>query len=241
MRLLPRRPSWLHRPAWLRWPEREQPEQPGRRERAERLRGDWLVRWCTVLAVVAVAGVAAYISYWHAVEVVTHHGETGVRGHLYPIGIDGLIVAASMVVLDAARHVEVAPKLAWVLLLSGIAVTLAANVTFGVAFGLAGALWGAWPALAFVGCYEMLMALVRASARRSQAAPAETVSSALAGATEAAAEASLRATLAAGNPWSTNQLVTQFRLTRAEASKLRARVLAGSNGHAPEPEPADPQ
>ena len=53
-------------------------------------------------------------------------------------------------------------------------------------------------------------------------------------AAEVAAEASLRATLAAGNPWSVNQLVTQFRLTRAEATKLRTRVLAESNGHAPE-------
>ena len=39
--------------------------------------------------------------------------------------------------LDAARHMEDAPKLAWLLLLlSGIGVTLAANITFGVAFGL---------------------------------------------------------------------------------------------------------
>jgi endonuclease/exonuclease/phosphatase (EEP) superfamily protein YafD len=50
-------------------------------------------------------------------------------------------------------------------------------------------------------------------------------------AAEIAAEASLRATLAAGNPLSQNQLVTQFRLTRAEATKLRTRVLAESNGH----------
>jgi hypothetical protein len=58
-------------------------------------------------------------------------------------------------------------------------------------------------------------------------------------AAEIAAEASLRGTLQAGNPWSVNQLVTQFRLTRAEATKLRTRVLAGSNGHTPEPESPD--
>ena len=62
-----------------------------------------------MLAVVAVAGVAAYVSYWHAVDVVTHRGETAVKGHLYPVAIDGIIVAASMVVLDAARHMEGAP------------------------------------------------------------------------------------------------------------------------------------
>ena len=145
---------------------RREPEAPaglpGKR------RGDGLVRWCTVAAVVAVAGVAAYISYWHAVEVVTHHGEQAVRGHLYPVVIDGIIVAASMVVLDAARHREAAPRLAWTLLMSGIGVTLAANVTAGLADGLAGALWSAWPALAFVGCFELLMMLVRAAARRTE-------------------------------------------------------------------------
>jgi hypothetical protein len=211
----------------------------GRAARPAKLRGDWLVQWATVLAVVAVAGVAGYISYWHAVDVVSRHGETGVRGHLYPVAIDGIIVAASMVVLDAARHIEDAPKLAWALLVAGIAVTLAANVTYGVAFGVSGALWAAWPALAFVGCWELLMMLVRASARRTQARPSGTVSSAVANAAEAAAEASLRATLAAGNPWSRNQLETQFRLTRAEATKLRTRVLAGSNGHLAETEHDD--
>ena len=53
---------------------------------------------------------------------------------------------------------------------------------------------------------------------------------------ETAAEASLRATLALGNPWSINQLAERFSLTRATATKLRARVLAESNGHEPEPE-----
>jgi uncharacterized protein DUF2637 len=198
--------------------------------------GDRAVRWTAVLAVVAVAGVAAYVSYWHAVEVVTHHGEHDVMGHLYPVAIDGIIVAASMVLLDAARHMDGAPLLAWGLLGAGIFVTLAANVAYGVTFGLAGALWAAWPAVAFVGCYELLMMLVRASARRSTSKPEFRSSPPLPNAAEAAAEASLRATLAAGNPWSANQLQAQFRLTRAEATKVRTRVLAEANGHAPETE-----
>jgi Protein of unknown function (DUF2637) len=119
----PRRlPRWLRLSrgrAWRRlvlWRARRAYEKGARAAQRKagpvKLPGDWLVRWCTVFAVVAVAGVAAYISYWHAVEVVTHHGERAVRGHLYPVVIDGIIVAASMVVLDAARHREAAPKLA---------------------------------------------------------------------------------------------------------------------------------
>ena len=48
---------------------------------------------------------------------------------------------------------------------------------------------------------------------------------------ESAALASLKMTLAAGNPWSQNQLQEQFRLSRVQASKVRQMVLAGSNGH----------
>ena len=194
--------------------------------------GDRAVRWAAIAAVVAVAGVAAYVSYWHCVEVVTSNGEPGMIAKLYPAAIDGLIIAASMVLLDAARHGERAPKLAWWLLGSGVAVTLAANVTYGAQHGVASALWAAWPALAFVGVYELGLLMVRASARRASLSGTQPVSSPLASAAEAAAEASLRATLAAGNPWSVNALVTNFRLTRPEATKLRARVLAGSNGHA---------
>lgn len=223
---------------------------------------DRAIRWTAVLAVLAVAGVAGYVSYFHAVEVVQSNGEPGMIARLYPAAIDGLIVAASMVLLDAARHGEAAPKLAWWLLCSGIAVTLAANVTYGAGTGVAGALWAAWPAFAFVGCYELLLLLVRASARRSGNSiinrvssplvsadetvpedpragppaepPAGAVPSPVPSATEVAAEASLRETLRAGNPWKVHQLQEQFRLTRNEATKLRARVLAESNGHDPE-------
>ena len=226
-------------PAWFRTPKLRLPRWP-KRQRRERpaglsvpRSGDRLVRWCTVLAVVAVAGVAAYVSYWHAVEVVTHHGERGIIGHLYPITIDGIIVAASMVVLDAARHLEAAPRLAWCLLAAGILVTLAANVTYGVRFGLAGALWAAWPAVAFVGCYELLMMLVRASARRAETADIGHGFVAVPSTAEQAAEACLRATIAAGNPLSINQLTERFSLPRKAATELRTRVLAEANGHGP--------
>ncbi len=200
--------------------------------------GDRAVRWTAVLAVVAVAGVAAYVSYWHAVEVVTGHGEPGMVGHLYPVVIDGIIVAASMVLLDAARHREDAPPLAWWLLGAGIAVTLAANVAYGARFGLPGALWAAWPAAAFVGCYELLMLLVRASAKRTgetaqeagQTAPDAVLAPIPADAQDAALMA-LKATLAAGNPLSGRQLETRFGLSRAEATKVRQMALAEADGH----------
>jgi len=54
----------------------------------------------------------------------------------------------------------------------------------------------------------------------------------------AAAKASMRATIAAGNPWSVNQLAEQFSLTRAQATKLRRTVLAETHEQHPE-EPRD--
>jgi hypothetical protein len=194
---------------------------------------DHAVRWATVAAVVAVAADAAMISYVHAVTVVTGLGEHGLIGHSYPVAIDGLIVAASMVLLDAARHREKAPPLAWVMLAAGIAVTLAANVTYGARFGVSSALWAAWPAAAFVGCYELLMMLVRASARRAPAAagtvpaPDEIVPLDA----ESAAAMAYRATVHAGNALSQNQLIERFSLTRTQATRVRRTVDSQPNGH----------
>lgn len=195
--------------------------------------GDRLVRYTAVAAVLAVAAVAAWVSYRHAVDVVTVHGEPGAVGHWYPVLVDGLIVAASMVLLDAARHQESAPRLAWFLLAAGIGATLAVNVLAGVPSGWLGALIASWPALAFVGCYELLMMLVRASARRGRqdgaTAGRPQVSkfpSPVPGSAEAAAEASMRATAAAGNPWKPYALQTQFGLSRKTATEIHERVLA---------------
>ena len=127
---------------------------------------DKLTRRTGYVSVFAVSAVAALLSYWHAVKVVGQHGEPGVYGHLYPATIDGLIVAASMVLLDAARHHVKAPVLAWILLWAGIAATLTANVLDGVSGGFWGSIIAAWPALAFIGAYEMIMVLVRAAASR---------------------------------------------------------------------------
>ncbi len=55
---------------------------------------DRLIRITTALAVVAVAGVAAIISYQHAYELVRSHGESGVTARLLPFTVDGLIWAA---------------------------------------------------------------------------------------------------------------------------------------------------
>jgi hypothetical protein len=45
---------------------------------------DRAIRLSTAAAVLAVAGIAAYVSYWHAYAVVLAHGETGITARLEP-------------------------------------------------------------------------------------------------------------------------------------------------------------
>jgi hypothetical protein len=59
---------------------------------------DTAIRASTAAVVLAVAGIAAYISYWHAYAVVRQDGESGVTALLEPGTIDGLVYASSMVI-----------------------------------------------------------------------------------------------------------------------------------------------
>jgi len=212
---------------------------------------DRMVRWAAVAAVMAVAAVAAWVSYRHCVAVVESHGETGWVGRVYPATIDGLIVAASMVLLDAARSQDKPPAMAVWLLSTGIAATLAVNVLAGVKFGPLGALISAWPAYAFVGAYEALMLLVRAAARRAAGATTEpavrttrkasprTTRKASAKASGGGVDAATRKAAEAielGQPLpSARALARDHHIGRDKATQIRATVLAEANGHGGQP------
>ena len=66
-----------------------------------------------------------------------------------------------MVVLDASRRGQPVPRLAAWSLGTGIVATVGANLAHGVGHGPVGALVSAWPALALVGSFELLMMLIR--------------------------------------------------------------------------------
>jgi hypothetical protein len=132
---------------------------------------DRLIRITTALTVVTVAMVAAIISYEHAYELVRLHGESGPTARLVPLTVDGLIYSSSMVLLHCARHGVAVPALARWLLGLGIAATLAANVAHGLGHGAVGALVAAWPAVALVGSYELLMMIIRSAPNASASVP----------------------------------------------------------------------
>jgi hypothetical protein len=125
---------------------------------------DRLIRITTALAVVTVATVAAVISYRHAYELVRSHGESGTTARLVPFTVDGLIWAASMVILDANRRTLPVPALAKWSLCVGIVATIGANVAHGLNHGPIGAVISAWPAVALVGSFELAMMLTRNAA-----------------------------------------------------------------------------
>lgn len=129
------------------------------------------LRRVTAAAVTLVAGIAAVVSYRHGLEVVRAAGENGWVAYLVPGSADGVIFAASMVILSAAKSRTRVPRLAIIGLAFGIGATLAMNVAAGARHGTAGALVSAMPAVALVVAYELLMVLVRGA--RTSAAPGQ--------------------------------------------------------------------
>lgn len=125
--------------------------------------GNRAIRWSTAVAVLCVAAVAAVVSYDHAYALVRSHGEDGITARLVPLTVDGLIYASSMVMLHSARRRVPVPRLARWLLGLGIVATLAANAAHGVGSGPVGAIVAAWPAVALVGSYELLMLIIRST------------------------------------------------------------------------------
>lgn len=130
---------------------------------ARGLGADLVIRAATAAVVLAVAGFAAVVSYSHIYTLARDHGQAGTAARLLPLSVDGLIVAASLVMLHAARTGGPV-LLARAMLGLGVAATVGANVLYGLAFGVLGAVISAWPAVAFIGAAEMGLGMVRASA-----------------------------------------------------------------------------
>ena len=131
--------------------------------------GDRVIRFTTAAVVCAVAAFAAVVSYSHIYGLGRAHGQDGTAARLLPLSVDGLILAASLVLLHEARNGRDAPGLARFMLWLGIAATIGANIAYGAGYGLLGALISAWPAVAFIGTVEIATQQVR-RARVPQAA-----------------------------------------------------------------------
>ena len=57
-------------------------------------------------ATAVIAGIAAWVSYWHMVGVAEHYGEVGGSQYLLPLSVDGLIVAASISMVEVGGRIR---------------------------------------------------------------------------------------------------------------------------------------
>ena len=193
--------------------------------------GEKLLRGSAWILASGVAAIAAVVSYSHIRDLGRAYGGDVTASCLLPLSVDLLILVGELMLLHESDTAGHRFRPGWVLVVSGIAATMAANVTFGAQFGAVGAvIWG-WPAYSFVLVAWGMVAMVK-RAREPQEPGA--VPSVVPTGAENAAVMALRATLAAGNPYSANQLADKFSLTRAQVTKIRQQVLAGSNGHQPQ-------
>src|SRR6266511_3269314 len=59
-----------------------------------------------ILATAAIAGIAAFVSYWHMAAVAARFGESGLAPYLLPFSVDGLIVVGSVSLVELAGRVR---------------------------------------------------------------------------------------------------------------------------------------
>ena len=126
-----------------------------------------------------------------------------------------LIVVGELMLLHEADQHGNRFWLGWVLVSSGILATMAANQAYGARYGITGALIWGWPAYSFVLVAAGMISVMKRASRRQGSAPPDAVPSPVPADAENAGLMALRATIAAGNPLSQNQLTERFGLTRA--------------------------
>ncbi len=158
------------------------------------------------------------------------HGQDGTAARLLPLSVDGLTLAASLVLLHEARNGRDAPRLARFMLWLGIGATIGANIAYGAGYGLFGALISAWPAVAFIGSVEIAMQQVR-RARGPLAATSVPAVPVVPGDVEQAVRAAYAASVAAGAPLSQRAMAERFGLSRRKVSQLAGSLTVESNGH----------
>ncbi|HET8657883.1 MAG TPA: DUF2637 domain-containing protein [Micromonosporaceae bacterium] len=57
-------------------------------------------------ATATIAGIAAWVSYWHMAGVASRYGETGASPYLLPLSVDGLIIVASISLVELAGRIR---------------------------------------------------------------------------------------------------------------------------------------
>lgn len=59
-----------------------------------------------VLGTLTVAGVAVFLSYGHMVGTVSQYGEHGIRAEVFPLGVDGFMLVATLSLIEVTRKIR---------------------------------------------------------------------------------------------------------------------------------------
>jgi hypothetical protein len=113
------------------------------------------------LAVLAVTGIAAVISYSHMQDWALANHEPGWRARLFPLSVDGAILASSLVLYADSRAGRRADKLAYFITLAGIAWSVGANIGHTWVSDLAAKMIAGWPPIAMALSVELLFRFAR--------------------------------------------------------------------------------
>ncbi|MFI0420518.1 DUF2637 domain-containing protein [Spongiactinospora sp. 9N601] len=140
-------------------------DRPSRDYIATTSRSANIIRRTTIATVVVLAAIAAIVSYQHMHQLAIQHGESFWSAALVPLAVDGMIVAASLALLEDSRAGRRGGLLPWLFLIISSGASLAANVAIAEPTFTARII-AAWPSLALIGAYEMLMRMIRHTARQ---------------------------------------------------------------------------
>lgn len=191
---------------------------------------------------VVATGVGFWLSYAGLHTFAHRAGLTGPEAWAWPSSVDLFILAGELGITISTLRDGRPDWRAWGYFAAGCGPSVTFNVLHVTLHIPAWCMYAvaATPPLAAVLALAALMQQIISlpdALRHLRGRGSDTVWSPVAGDAETAAMTSLRATLAAGNPWSQNQLMTQFGLTRAQAAKVRQTVLAEANGSTPHTTP----
>lgn len=108
-------------------------------------------KFASVAGTVTVAAIAAFASYEHMRSLSLHAGQTPAISALLPLSVDGLVVVASVAIVDGRYR----KGSAWAAFVLGVVVSLVANV---LAAGptLTDRCVSAWPSVALLATVEVI-------------------------------------------------------------------------------------
>lgn len=113
--------------------------------------------WALRGSALVVAGVAAYASYEHQRHFALVWGAERVSAALWPFSVDGLLVLASLRLLDIGAQTRRRARYSvWAAFLLGVAVSLLANIAAAPALTWQSVVVAGWPPIALLLAVELL-------------------------------------------------------------------------------------